>query len=195
MAQRIKIKQLTSGSQPYGKILTADGNSGFTFTDGGGILSGSTFPSSPEGGTIFYRTDLEQLYHYDDSRSKWLTVTTSLYNCGRGTIQKNVSAYMYVGTAAQSSTEGFYMKQNGTIIAVSIDNGNTMGSNRLIEVRVNNSTTNRVQMTMTTGTKSVSTDTANQDFSEGDIMQVIGVSNGGTDFTNINVVIEVAWRA
>ena len=170
--QGIQIKQISSGQEPYGKHLISDGNSG----------------------TIFYRTDVEQLYHYDESRTKWLTVTTSLYNSGRANIQKNTSGYMYVGNGVQSSTEGFYMKQNGTIIAVSIDNGNVMGTDRLIDVRVNNSTTNRVQLTMATGNKSVSIDTANQDFNEGDIIQSIGISNGGTDFSNINVVFEVAWR-
>lgn len=192
--QKIKIKQITSGNQPYGKILTTDGNSGFTYTDDIGIPTGTTFPSSPTSGSMFYRTDVNLLFNYDGSRSKWITTDSITFNCGRGSIKKNTSAYMYVGDAVQSSTNGFIMKHNGTILSASADNDNVMGSDRDIEIRLNNSAVNKVTLTMINGTKSISNDSANQDFSDGDIIQVIGIANSGTNFSGLIVTFDVAWR-
>jgi hypothetical protein len=89
---RLKIKQIQSGSQIFGKVIKSDGSGNTIWSDL--IERGATFPISPNSGDVFYRTDIDQLYHYDGSRSKWLSVTTSLYNCGRDTIKKNTSAYM-----------------------------------------------------------------------------------------------------
>jgi len=191
--QRIKIKQITSGGQIYGKHLIADGNSGFTFSDA--IEKGTSFPTiGVTGGDVFYRTDEDALFHYDDSRSKWFTVKTLLYSCGRSSIKKNTSAYLYAGDAVQSSTNGFLMTHNGTILSATADNSNVMGSNRNIEIRVNNSTTNRVLLTIPTSSKSITTITSDQDFSSGDTIQVIGVANGGTDLSNLIVTFEIGWR-
>jgi len=190
--QKIKIKQITSGGQIYGKHLIADGNSGFTFSDA--IEKGTTFPSSPTGGDVYYRTDVDALFHYDDSRSKWFTVKTLLYSCGRASIQKNTSAYMFAGSAVQSSTNGFIMTYNGTILAAAVDNENIMGTPRNVEIRVNNSTTNRVLLTIPAASKSVSTITSDQDFSSGDTIQVIGIANGGTDLSQVIVTFEIGWR-
>ena len=190
--QKIKIKQITSGGQIYGKHLISDGNSGFTFSDA--IEKGTTFPSSPSGGDLYYRTDSDALFHYDDSRSKWLTVKTLLYSCGRSVINRNISAYMYAGSAVQSSTNGFVMTHDGTILSVTTDNANIMGANRDIEVRVNDSITNRVVLTIPSGNKSATTITADQNFSSGDVVQVIGISNGTTDFADVIVTFEIGWR-
>ncbi len=192
MANRIKVKQITSGSQIYGKHLISDGNSGLTWSDA--VSSGTVFPSPPTGGTLFYRTDVDLLFNYDDSRSKWITTDSITFNCGRSSIQKNVSAYMYVGNAPQTSTSGFIMKHNGTILSASADNDNVMGADRDIEIRLNNSTVNKVVLTISNGTKSESTNSSNQDFSEGDIIQVIGLANGSTDFSGLIVTFDVAWR-
>lgn len=189
---KIKIKQIQSGSQIFGKVVKSDGSGNTFWSDA--IERGTTFPSSPSGGDLYYRTDEDALFHYDDSRSKWFTVKTLLYSCGRNRIKKNISAYMYAGNAVQSSTNGFIMTHNGTILSATVDNVNVMGSNRNVEVRVNNSTSNRVLLTVTIGNKSVSTTTADQNFSSGDTIQVIGIANSGTDFSNIIVTFEIAWR-
>ena len=190
--QRIKIKQITSGGQIHGKYLIADGNSGFTFADA--IEKGISFPNSPIGGDMFYRTDVDMLFNYDDSRSKWITVDSITFNCGRSIVQNNVSAYMYVGDAPQSSTNGFIMKHNGTILSASADNDNVMGADRDIDIRLNNSTVNKVTLTILDGTKSESIGDSNQDFSEGDIIQVLGIANNDTDFSGLIVTFDVAWR-
>ena len=172
-----------------GNVIWAD-ISGLTYP----LDRGTTFPLSPSGGSLYYRTDEESLFHYDDSRSKWITVKTLLYSCGRDDIKKNISAYMYVGNAVQSSTTGFIMTKNGTILSATIDNRNVMGTPRNTEIRINNSTTNKVVLTIPTSEKSYSTITANQNFSSGDIIQVISLSNTGTDLKNVIVTFEIAWR-
>ena len=45
--QRLKIKQLSSGQEPYGKHLTADGNSGFTWSDDIASGTGQAATSNP----------------------------------------------------------------------------------------------------------------------------------------------------
>jgi len=189
---KIKVEQLQSGSQPYGQFIKSDG-SGNTIW-GGVIDAGITFPSNPTGGTLYYRTDADALFHYDDSRSKWLTVKTLLYSCGRSNIQKNTSAYMYAGGAVQSSTNGFIMTHNGTILSATVDNITIMGTDRNVEFRVNDSAVNRVLLTITAGNKSATTIIADQNFSSGDTIQVVGIANGGTDFNNIIVTFEIGWR-
>jgi hypothetical protein len=166
---RLKIKQIQSVSQIFGKVVKSDGSGNTIWSDL--IERGTTFPSNPQGGDVFYKTDREAIYHYDDSRSKWLTIKTLLYSCGRSNIQKNVSAYLEVGDAIQSSTNGFIMTHDGTILSATADNANIMVTSRDIEIRVNNSTTNRVLLTIPAASKSITTITANQDFSAGDVIQ------------------------
>lgn len=192
MSVKIQVKQLTSGSQIYGKHLISNGLGGFTYN--GSVLTGNTFPLISENGDLFYRTDFNQLYHYDNSRSKWLSVDISSFICGRSSILNNTSAYMNIGTSVMTSTDGLYMKQNGTILSASVDNTNIMGADRNIEIRINNSTINKIVITVGTGNKSASTTTENLDFNTGDLIQVIAISNDTTDFDNITVIFDVAWR-
>ena len=193
---KIKVKQITSDNQPSGKYIITNGSGGLIYGNSisSGVITGTTFPITPQTGDLFYRVDTDQLYHYDDSSTKWLTVNTSLLSCGRSNIQKNSTAYMYIGNATMSSTTGFVMKQNGTIISATVDNNNTMGTDRNIEIRVNNSTTNRIILTVTTGNSLAITTTSNLNFNQGDRIQVLGIANGGTNFSNVTMTIEVAWR-
>lgn len=41
-----------------------------------GVQSGTSFPGSPAEGQQYYRTDLEEWFFYDSSRSKWLSLRT-----------------------------------------------------------------------------------------------------------------------
>lgn len=192
MASKIKIKQLTSGSEVSGKIIKSDGLGSFDFADA--IEKGTSFPISPVSGDTFYRTDVDMLFYYDGSRSKWLSVNTSTYTCGRSTVLKNISAYLLVGDSVQSSTEGFLLPRNGTIISASIDNSVSVTSTRDTEIRVNNSEVNKATLSLTLGNKSVSLDNINQDFSADDRLQVIILSNSTDTLNNVIVTIEVAWR-
>ena len=199
MGFRTKIKQLTSGNVPYGKVLIADGQSGMTFADLSGLTntigSGITFPGSPTGGTLYYRTDVNLLFYYDYSRSKWLTVEQHTLTCGRATITAAGTTYMRVGDATQSSVVGFRMIRNGTIVGTSINNTNSLTVARNIEIRVNNSTVNKVTMTMLTGFTGSNLNNANLDFSIGDLIQVVAVAaTTGAALDNAMVVVDIAYR-
>lgn len=117
-----------------------------------------------------------------------------MYTCGRDQVKKNVTAYMLVGSAPQTSTVGFNMKQNGTIISATLDNSDTATSTRLIEIRINNSTVNKVTLSLTSGNKSVLDNSSNLDFSSGDKIQVVAIADGTNDLDNVIVTFEVAWR-
>lgn len=199
MSQRIKIKQLTSGTIPFGNVLISDGFGDFTFTDISGLTynidKGTVFPISPENGDIFYRTDINYLFYYDDTRTKWLSVEKSALSCGRANAQFNASVYMRVGDATQTSTSGFKMKRNGTILGVTIENNSVLTSNRNIEVRVNDSVVNRVLATINTGQSSVVINNSNLDFNQNDIIQVIAISGAsGSGLNNVIVTVNIAYR-
>ncbi len=199
MGFRTKIKQLTSGNIPFGKILIADGESGMTFSDISGLTnvigSGTTFPGSPISGTLYYRTDVDSLFKYDASRSKWLTVDNHTLTCGRAAITAGGTTYMRVGDATQSSVTGFKMIKNGTIIGASVQNINTLTVARNIDIRINNSTVNRYTMVILTGTTGTIVDNINLDFTSGNLIQVVATpATTGAAIDNVVVVIDLAYR-
>lgn len=194
---KIKVKQLQSGSQPFGQIIISDGSGNTIWSDISGVTypldRGTTFPSNPESGDLFYRTDLDIMFHYDDSRTKWLSITTNSYTSGRNTLASNVSGYFGTANTSFTSTEGIKMPMDGTIIKVTVDNANVVTRN--VEFRVNNSTTNRIIASLS-ATKSIVIDNTNQNFSEGDYIQVGAMANGTTNtISNVVAVFEVSWRA
>lgn len=157
-------------------------------------VSGDTFPSSPSGGDLFYRSDISQMFSYDPIRGKWLSMDKATYVCGRNRANGNTTVYMNIGDSAMSSITGLSMPRNGTIIAVSLDNDNITTANRTLDIRVNNSTTNRVQLTVTTGNKGASLVDGDQDFNAGDILQAVLLANNSDRFDDVLVTFEVAWR-
>jgi hypothetical protein len=198
MASRVKIKQITSRNELFGKVLVSDGNSGLTFVDESELTvigKGTSFPVSPTGGTLYYRTDVDILFQYDYSRSKWLSVDTHTLTCGRASITADETTYYRIGDATQSSVVGFRMIKNGTIVGASVTNTNSLTVARNVEVRVNNSAVNKVTMTILTGTTGTSVSNFNLDFSVGDLLQVVAIADGtGAALDNTIVVIDVAYR-
>lgn len=194
MPFKLKVKQLTSGNESIGKVLKTDGLGSFEYNDV--IDKGISFPDSPSSGDTFYRTDVDMLFYYDGIRNKWLSVNKPTFVCGRNRLQKNTLTYYQVGDAVQTSTSGFNMLMNGTITGISIDNNNTVTNinGRTLDIRVNNSTTNRYQLTVTNGNKSANATNVNLDFNSGDILQAILLPNNTDDFDNSIVKIEVSWR-
>jgi hypothetical protein len=104
---------LTDGSRPMTGDLDLDGND--LDLGGGGILedgaaagdvmvhdgtryvgetpTGTSFPGTPREGQKFYRTDLEEEFYFDSSRSKWLSVRT---HCIKGFASANNTAPVYL---------------------------------------------------------------------------------------------------
>ena len=187
----IKIKQLNSGSETQGKTLLTDGNGGFTYEYS--TPKGVEFPNSPVQGDTFYRTDSEDIFIYDSTRNKWLSISRNSLICGRDRVEYNISGYMYVGNAVQSSTSGFKMPYNGTILSISIQNSNILTNSRTMDVRINNSTTDRIQLTINSGNSGIVSSNVNTDFNSGDLIQCV-LLEGDDTLDNVIVMINIARR-
>lgn len=197
----LKVKQIHSGGgDNYRKILSPNSQGGVIIKDvrdltGVDIFKGTTFPTGTTlDGDLFFREDVSDLFIYDSNRGKWLTVNRESLICGREVAKKNTPTYMGVSTTIHSSTEGFYMYNNGTITNISIDNSISVLNTRNFEIRINNSTTNKITLPLNAGTKSNILNDTNLDFTSGDRIQVIALANGTDDLENITILIEVAWR-
>jgi hypothetical protein len=191
---KIKVKQLTSDSQLSGKTIISDGSGGFVFNYPQ-IQKGATFPVTPSNGDLFYYLTDNIVYYYDANKIKWLSVETTTLLLGRATIGQNTSGYFGVADAVHSSTTGIIMPKKGTIISASIDNVNNMGAARNIEIRVNNSTTTKLTITLPSGSKSVNVTNGNVNFNTGDYINAIALSNGTAPaLSNASLLIKVAWR-
>lgn len=191
MSNKVKIKQLTSNDELKGKTILTDGNGKFIYDYP--ISKGDAFPSSPSSGETFYRTDIDELFYYDISRTKWLSVKKTMLSCGRNIADSAVTCYMYVGNAVQSSISGFKIPYDGTILSVSLQNTITATTTRILDVRINNSTVNRIQMNITNGNNGSSLINGNLDFTSGDLIQCLLLSGGDT-YNDVIVVIEIARR-
>lgn len=191
MSGFIKTKQLNSGNETIGKTLLTDGNGGFTYDYI--IPKGSQFPTSPLSGDTFYRTDINEIFIYDESRLKWLSIDRNSLECSRSIVENTISGYMYVGESPQSSTNGFRMPYNGTIVGITINNSNILTSNRTLDVRINNSESNRIQITINNGNSGATLTNCNLDFSTNDLIQCLALSGTNT-LNNVIVKIEIARR-
>lgn len=198
MIPKIQTKQLSSGNNQYGRFLISDGMSGFTFYDLSGITyevkRGTAFPTYPVDGDLFYKTDVDLLFNWDGSRTKWLTVYRDILNCGRSIVSAAGTTFMRVGDATQSSTAGFKMNRKGTIVGASVENDNILTAEKNVEVRVNNSSVNKVTLNIPISSKSISVDNSNLDFNAGDIIQVAATSGtSGSALSNAVVLVNVAY--
>jgi len=192
MANRIKVKQISSGIETSGKTILTNGSGGFTFGYAN-VEKGITFPSSPVSGDTYYRTDVAELFYYDAGRAKWLTIKKNSFSCGRSLLAAGTTGYMYVGNAVQTSANGFRMPYNGTILSASIHNSTTATGSRTLDIRVNNSTTNRIQLTVTTGNNGISITNGNLNFSANDLIQCV-LLGGADGYNDIIVTFEIARR-
>lgn len=117
-----------------GRDVAADG----TKLDGiqAAVTVGSTAPVSPSVGDLWYHTTDQEMYAYDSSRSKWLSVTTYEAHFGRdGTLTAN--HYMRGPGGFDYNTggqNGHPMRYDTTVIAAwgSAASGGTSGWNHRI---------------------------------------------------------------
>lgn len=192
MGGRIKVKQIDSGSSSKGETIISDGNGNFTvgFSK---LQSGDTFPPIVTSGDTYYRTDLHEIFYYDLGRSKWLSINKMSLSCGRSIAENSTASYMYIGSAVQSSTSGFRMPYNGTILSASIQNTTVATASRTLDIRINNSTVNRAQLVVNTGNTGVSSKNLNVDFTEDDLIQCV-LLIGDDTYNDVIVLLEVARR-
>lgn len=155
-------------------------------------VSGSSFPGSPSAGDLFYRTDLVQNFEYDASRGKWLSIDRSKYISGRDDLPGNTAGYFGIVDLQFTSTEGFLMPKNGTIVSASFINANTI--TRDVGIRVNNSASYQVLLSLSASSSIIRND-LNLDISTGDIIQTGALSGGVLNgITRGICTFEVAWR-
>jgi len=154
-------------------------------------ISGTSFPGTPSAGDKFYRTDLELDFAWDSSRGKWLSVQRNTFSAGENRINSGATQYFQVGEAVMDSITGFHMFDNGVITRISIQNNRNVTSARSVDVRVNNSTTYKETITITSGFGARKM--SNLDVSAGDIIQVVSVP-GGDRIDDVIVNFEIAYR-
>ena len=153
-------------------------------------VSGSSFPAVPTAGDMFYRPDLVQMFLYDASRGKWLSMDRATYTSGTASVLSSTTSYMSVGDGDMSSINGFRMPKNGTILGAAIQNRITVTSPRTMSIRVNDVSV--YSLTIPSGLGVVGTN-ANTNFNKNDIIQ-IAIEEGGTTIRDVITSVEVAWR-
>jgi hypothetical protein len=189
---KLKIKQITSGSVISGKTILSDGDGNFNI-DYPQIAKLNSVPSTANGGDLFFYTVDGSIYKFDAVRNKWLTISTVTLTLGRVNVYNNVNTYLDINGVTQSSNTGFIMPKNGTIKRISIDNTTTLNANRTLEIRVNNSSTQKATITIQAGSKSAYINDANVDFLYNDRLQGIILANNTDDLINVIVIIEVSY--
>lgn len=88
-------------------------------TGGASEEYGTSFPTSPNPGQLFYRTDLDCQFYYDSSRSKWLGVDLEHID---GAYNGNLAAGAYLALMAgvtMSNTKGACVLYASTIVGCS----------------------------------------------------------------------------
>ena len=99
------------------------------------------------------------------------------------------------GDATQSSTTGFRMNRKGVLTGLSVQNNNTVTVARNVEVRVNNSTSYKLNGSVAIGTRGFQLSNGNIDVSVGDILQVVATAaSAGAALNEAIVVVEITGR-
>jgi hypothetical protein len=115
-----------------------------------------------------------------------------MFVLGLSSIVAGTATYLGIADLLFTSADGFIMPRNGTILSVNFRNTNTV--TRTIEFRVNNSTTNRVVLTLTAA-NSGSNLAVNLNFNANDIIQVLATAGTtGNALSRSIAEFEVAWR-
>lgn len=154
------------------------------------IPSGTTFPPSPDGGDLFYRTDLRITYQYDNSRSKWLSTTEMFLDWGANNAD---GKYLNIHGASATQT-GYLMPRDGTIVGFTA-RGASGNMSKSFEIRKNNDHVNPLFSDSLVSGEFNSTDpaTMNIDFTAGDYIQVF-MSSTGSPVRDVVAMAIVAWR-
>lgn len=125
-------------------------------------------------GDKFYDTDLDMEMRFDAGRTKWLSVEAMYFQFGR---QGNVAATVYyrgIDGQVMSSTLGYHMPENGTIVAL----GYTRADSDAATFDVVEGGTSRA--TLASSATSGRSTALDGDFSQGGILAVQNQAAGGT---------------
>ncbi|OIQ27736.1 MAG: hypothetical protein BM564_11705 [Bacteroidetes bacterium MedPE-SWsnd-G2] len=152
-------------------------------------LNPQTNPVGTDAGQIAVIGD--ELYMYDASRSKWLSMATMPLQFGRNgaTTAQNI----HFGGNMVSALSGPLMPKDGTIIGITINSANGNATKEFeIRVRNDNSTLSTESVNLVDNVyNSIS---HNIDFSSGDYITVRARDNGNGDVIDPAIVVWVKWR-
>lgn len=186
----LKNKQISSINHLHGEALIADG-SGKTVFAYPQMQKGITFPVNPTSGDTFYHITDNEIYCYDYVRLKWITIYKEIIELGRNTLATNTAGYLGIADFYHTSTTGFKLMKNGTILSASVINDNVV--TRTIQIRINNSSTTYVDLSLSGQSSKIVTN-ANLDFNSGDFLNVYIDTGTSAAMSKISVLIEIAWR-
>ena len=124
---------------------------------------GTAFPGSPFEGQPFYRTDHEQDYFYDSSRSKWLGINLiAIYGQSAATLVANAYLDIVTGVLTMTAALGHPIPFEGTVVGMKATKGDTAGQST-IRLRRNGTNIAGVQFAAATD-QHVQSWTLNADF-------------------------------
>lgn len=135
------------------------------------VRRGTSFPGSPADGWHYYRTDLDELFEYDGTRAKWLSVREFTYEGAHTSVN---NAYLnFPGGPVFTSTRGYNLPYDMVLCELHITNadGSTNGTFR---VRADGS--NVTSVATNAATDSITTG-INDNYSAGAKLQFFTSSN------------------
>lgn len=185
---------LTTGKLIQNSSATVDDNGYIDNAQGrfNGVryyTSSATDPSSPTpaDGDIYWNTALEKEMRYDGTRSKWLSVesVTFLFNSP----QAAIGSYFKLGDVTMTSTRGYNMPHNATLVAMGVTRSNT-GTATLEAVAAGSSLATQA---IGTATK-VKTNTVNADIAVDVVLSAKNASASANEILNGIGYFVVKWR-
>ena len=139
-------------------------------------------------GDKFYDTNLDMEMRYDATRAKWLSVEAMICHFGRQGNNAAATYYRAIDGQVMSSTQGWYMPHNGTIVAL----GYTRSDSDAATFDVVEGGTSRATLA-SAATSGVST-SLDGNFSAGGILAVLNQAGGNTT-TNVIAWVKVRFRS
>lgn len=164
----------------------------------GRIDSGASFPGSPAEGALFYRTDLDLLFYYDSSRTKWLSTHLAVYSCGRNATGITTYVDLRRENGMGLSLAPWVMPCAGVVVGYGgrIHAGTVTNTDFLIGTYSGGSMTTTLVTINRTALYNFSASNTNAAFSSGDLLAVDVDPTPGSDSINYpSMDVYVRWTA
>jgi hypothetical protein len=166
-----------SGISLSGKAVAQDRRMNVTVSVS---AAGATFPTDPDDGATFYRTDLSDLFAYDATRAKWLSVRTHSASFTNGTTLASGNQLRLFQGPTGTTSLGDRLRWDATLVEVSASRA-TSGVATLYGIQAGAA----AKHTHTLGAGVVTSDESgiNVDFAADDVVNVLlaaDMTGGGT---------------
>jgi len=153
-----------------------------------GIEQGTTAPSSPKEGDLWFDTDLDMWFFYDSTRSKWLSVESAMIQVGKFGNTAAGSYFHGVDGITLSATDGYHALFDGTVVGFGYTRSDTDAAT--FDIVSGGSSLATIASSAVSGR----TTSLNADFSAGGILALMN-QTGGNAMTDVTAWIKVRWRA